>query len=187
MTGNGTDRRTEIEALDALLASCGADRTRWPAHARLKFASLVATDPEAQRLVKEAAALDSVLDRAPAPVRPSDALAERIVATAIAGARDRDPRASDIRLPTRSRPSAAGAGRGISWARMRDVSAMPWPAAALLAASLVIGAFAGTSGVLDQALVPIAEVAASDSDMEADASQLAFGDDAADLYAEETL
>jgi len=177
-----------MEALDALLASYGADRTRWPAHARLKFASLVATDSEAQRLVKEAVALDSILDLASAPSRSTSALAERIVAGAIAG--DRDPRTSDIRLPARSapRPGSTGAARGISWARARDISAAPWPAAALLAASLLIGAFAGTSGALDQAFAPLAEVAAPDStDTEVDASQLAFGIDVADLYAEETL
>ncbi|MGI9403056.1 MAG: hypothetical protein ACR2OF_00920, partial [Hyphomicrobium sp.] len=55
----------EFEALERLLGVYGADRTRWPARERLRFASIIADEPEAQRLVAETAALDQLLDQAP--------------------------------------------------------------------------------------------------------------------------
>ena len=61
------DRQSkEMDALERLLDVYGADRTRWPARERLRFASLVTDEPKAQRLMAEAAALDRLLDVASA-------------------------------------------------------------------------------------------------------------------------
>ena len=60
------DRRAEDRlALERLLDVCGADRTRWPARERLRFASFIGEDEGAKRLLAEADALDSLLDLAP--------------------------------------------------------------------------------------------------------------------------
>ena len=60
------DRRAEDrQALERLLEIYGADRTRWPARERLRFASLVAEDDAARHLMAEATALGSLLDLAP--------------------------------------------------------------------------------------------------------------------------
>jgi hypothetical protein len=181
MTTEETGPRPEIEALEELLARYGAERTRWPAPARLRFAPLLASDKEAQRLLREAGALDSILDKAPGPRLPAEALAERIVAAAVA--------------ESERRPTVLPRGRAVSGAPSRSVwrardlmGATSWPAAALLAASLLIGAIAGTLGALDPALETFTEVGADDNaENELDLGRLAYGTDAADLYAEELL
>ena len=83
-------RAEDRQALEHLLEVYGADRTRWPARERLRFASLVAEDDGARRLVSEASALDSLLDLAPkASAAREHALKERIVAAAL---RQTEPR-----------------------------------------------------------------------------------------------
>ena len=73
----------EMEALQRLLESHGADRTRWPARDRLRFAQMIAEDAEARRLVAEATALDSLLELAPAPsVEREQEIGARILALA---------------------------------------------------------------------------------------------------------
>ena len=66
----------------------GADRTRWPAQERLRFASLIANSEEAQRLVEEAAAFDRLLDQVPgADDGKLGGLVDQIVAAAEAEGR----------------------------------------------------------------------------------------------------
>ena len=150
------DRHAEDrEALTQLLEVYGADRTRWPARERLRFAGLVCEDREAHSLVAEAAALDRLLDLAPkASENRERALADRIVATAVAA-----------RRPSR-RPFLAGRFAGSEW-----------PAAGLLAASLVLGVFVGSTGTLDPTVQEVAEVAGIAT--ESDDFQLALGDEVA--------
>ncbi len=119
-----TDKHTaaNILTLSRLLDVYGAGRTRWPAAERLRFAPLLATDAEADRLVREAAAFDRLLDLAPrlAPERER-AVAQRIIAAAIA----------NRRAPAQALP------------RVVQGRTPVWRAAALLAASLLVGVFAG--------------------------------------------
>jgi hypothetical protein len=133
------ERKTvEMEALQRLLESHGADRTRWPARDRLRFAQMIAEDAEARRLVAEATALDSLLELAPAPsVAREQEIGARILALAQA-----QPRAVETRPEEelRARPRVQRPG-------LRHL-----PAAALLAASLLVGIFAGTSGVIERLL-----------------------------------
>jgi hypothetical protein len=184
MTEDNIKRGDDIEALERLLASHGADRTRWPAPERLKFAGLLATDAEAKRLLREAAVLDRLLDLAPRPSQESaSALAGRIVAAATAEAGERRARrpgrgsqqpAPWIAQAVRAfalRPGAMGAPRSL--------------AAGLLAASLLIGAFAGSLGALDSAIDPINAATSDDGGTDADATQLALGSDEAGLLEED--
>ncbi len=73
-------RSRELGAFARLLDGYGADRTRWPAPERLRFASLLAEDAEARRLLAEAAALDRLIDMAPLVAESRrEALVERIL------------------------------------------------------------------------------------------------------------
>ena len=169
------DRRAEDrQALERLLDVCGADRTRWPARERLRFASFIGEDEGAKRLLAEADALDSLLDLAPRASEARErALQERIVAAAL--------RSSETRLavvPTRAVVPAASslrsrlpAFRGFGSGRAKA----EWPAAALLAASLVMGVILGSAGTLDRAVQEVAEI--SGYTTATDTSQVALGDE----------
>jgi hypothetical protein len=129
-------KAVEMEALQRLLESHGADRTRWPARDRLRFAQMIAEDAEARRLVAEATALDSLLELAPAPsLEREQEIGARILALAQA-----EPRAVEKEVELRAR------------ARVQRPGLRHLPAAALLAASLLVGVFAGTSGVIERLL-----------------------------------
>lgn len=169
-------RAQDLDALECLLEAYGADRTRWPARERLRFASFISEDAAARRLLKEAAALDSLLDRAPRVSEDREhALKERIVASAL--------RSSEPRLAVVSGAAAATATKVPVWKRRPDVSSMfnrmpirsEWPAAAVLAASLVLGVMLGSAGTFEPTMQEFAEATGFDS---ADSSsQLAYGDD----------
>lgn len=168
MTTN--DKRAEDrQALERLLDVYGADRTRWPARERLRFAGLVSEDRAAARLVDEADALDRLLDLAP---RTSEvrmhALKERIVAAAV--------RSGHGGLAVV--PAHASAGEKLrGWARLPalGLSGSEWPAAALLAASMVLGVLLGSAGTFDSTMQEVAE--ATGFSRTADTSQLALGED----------
>jgi len=163
----------ERQALEHLLDVCGADRTRWPARERLRFASFVSEDEEAQRLVAESAALDALLDRAPRASQDREhALKERIVAAAL--------RSSETKLAVVTAGGEAPAmARLPSWLRgappARVRQRQEWPAAAMLAASLVVGVMLGSAGTFDSTMQRVAE--ATGVATAAERSQLALGED----------
>ncbi len=139
--------RPDIERLRLLLDTFGADRARWPAAERLRLAAFVASDAEARRLVAEAAAFDRLLDMAPRPSPERErAAVARIVAAAF-----RHENVPWKREPARERPL--------------------WRAAAPLAASLVLGVFAGMAG-----LVPGVEEFAQADAAEGDIQQAVLDD-----------
>jgi len=158
MTEKRTIEGTGLEAFEQVLERYGSDRTRWPAPVRRDFAGLVAKDPQVKARLSEAEALDRLLDLAPEPAIDTRALADRILGAAAAVA------------PAVQAPQAR-----VAWARSRPGSAAvaEWPAAALLAASLVLGAVFGVSGVFDRAAAPMVASASAD----ADPDQIAFEND----------
>lgn len=159
----------DFEALRRLLDTYGGDRTRWPAQDRLRFAGLVSTSSKAQAMLAEASALDRLLSMAPAdvPVRDVERLTQRIVARAkaevpvVAPSAGLTPvqRGGNITpLPQRRAPAAA-----------REY----WPQAALLAACLMLGIFAGQT-VLYGTMMEPSEIVTASSDSEPDATELAL-------------
>ena len=185
MTENNNIENDEMDALERLLASHGADRTRWPAPERLRFAPLLAASEQARRRLAEAAALDRLLDLAPEPRTNRSALADRIVAAASQEAAG--PQV--IRLPQRGGMGSllgSAAARASAFGR-ESMRSGQWAGGALLAASLVLGAFIGTSGVFNSAIQPLTVAAADETDTDADANQVAFGADGVGLYEEELL
>lgn len=166
-------RAQDLDALECLLEVYGADRTRWPARERLRFASFISEDEDARRLVSEAGALDTLLDRAPRASEDREhALKERIVAAAL---RTSEPRFAVVAGAQKDEPAKLPVWK-------RPVSSMlnklpirsEWPAAAVLAASLVIGVMLGSAGTFEPTMQEVAEAAGFAT---ADSSQLAYSDD----------
>ncbi len=198
MMSNKSTKR-DIEALTQLIERFGADRTRWPAPERLRFAGLLASDGEARRLLREAEAFDRLLDMAPRVSAPRQAaLADRIVAKALAEprvARGGGPALSGAPAGAAHRPPEIelGAGNvtsmGEARAARRPMRPMlersSWPAAALLAASLVLGLFAGNTGLFPDVGLSLAGMAAGDSDI--DGRTLALGPEVGSAADEDTL
>jgi hypothetical protein len=184
MTTKNT-RAEDRQALERLLEVFGADRTRWPARERLRFASLICEDDAARRLVAESAALDALLDRAPRASEDRErALKERIVAAALRSGEAKlavvasgQPKASH--LPTFMRAARLGSSRNGTRASRE------WSAAALLAASLVIGVMLGSSGTFDATVQEVAEATGLTTATET--SQLALGEDVLTNSDEELL
>jgi hypothetical protein len=151
-----------LAEFERLLDVYGGARTRWPAEARAAAAQLVARDAKARRLLAEAEALDRLLERAPLPsLAVEAALAERIVSAA-----QRSPRlvrtspggATVVPLPTGNDVPREPVP---SLSRTRRLLGADVRAAAVLAASLVIGVFIGISNV-PQRVVPQLATAVGD-------------------------
>lgn len=132
--------------LQQLLEAHGADRSRWPAAERLRFAPLIASNVQAKVALSEAAALDRLLDSAPTvSIERERALARRIVAAASAPPL-RAGRAGSNVVALRRNPASNFA------------TAIRHPAAALMAASLVLGIVVGSSGAISPAVTYLAEL-----------------------------
>ncbi|MBB1180263.1 hypothetical protein DSM05_13980 [Pseudomonas sp. FW305-3-2-15-E-TSA4] len=71
----------KAQRLHALAEAYGADLRRWPASERAFAESLIAADPSLKAVLDEAAALDALLDAAPAPA-PSAVLVAKVLAAA---------------------------------------------------------------------------------------------------------
>lgn len=147
MTDGKTTKPGDLKAFEHLLDSYGSDRTRWPAPQRLEFAGLVAGSPVAKRLYREAEAFDRLLDLAPAPASDEALLVDRIASAAFADAPEEAPRWQPAHRE--------GAMKRSGVPSRSLMSRVSWPAASVLAASLVLGAVAGFSGALDNAMGPI--------------------------------
>jgi len=179
MTEKSNERR-EIEVFEDFLARHGSDRTRWPASDRLSFASLLALNPEAKRLFREAEMLDRLLDLAPGAGSDMSRLTDCIVAAADAEAGDQAGREQRLR-PVTSRSSKP---LPASEPRRRT----EWPAAAFLAASLVLGTMGGLSGAFNNALAPImSSTTTAAADVIPDPSQIALGNDGTSTFEEDML
>jgi anti-sigma factor RsiW len=164
---NKPDDADVHDELRHLLEVHGADRNRWPAAGRLKFASVIATDPAAHQTYAEFAALDRLLDKAPSvSIERERALARRIMEAAA-----RPPLPVLVPIPASARPVVARAHP--SWAKR--------PAPALMAASLMFGLIFGFSGLPAPAYDAVAElIGLSDSDTEiVSASDVLHGDEEA--------
>jgi len=170
MTEKTTIEGTGLDALEQVLERFGSDRTRWPAPVRRDLAGLLAASTDAKARLREAEALDRLLDLAPEPVIDTRVLADRIMAAAAA-------ETPAVATP-KARIAWPGFGGGATGARAE------WPAAALLAASLVLGMVFGLNGTLDNAVAPLVQAS---TDAVIDPGQIAFDSDAFGMYEEDTL
>ena len=143
------DNKSKRERLDTVLSVFGPDPAGWPAGERAALKELVSADPDAARLLGEAAALDNVMARAPAGAA-DEALKHRIVAAAVAD-RSKESRIVPI--------SAVPARAGRTFATDRRTM---WPAAAL-AASFAFGLYLGVSELGTHAVDQALQLASLDS------------------------
>ncbi len=164
---------TDLEALQTALDTYGADRTRWPAPLRLRFASLIASNADAQRRLAEADAFGRLLDLA----SPSeDESADKVRAAVFAHLKGHGAPAvvPGVVVPMSRRASP-------------PASRLLWREVSLLAASLMLGVVAGLSGTLDPAQQAIAGITSSNSDADPDIGDVALGIDGGAVAEEESL
>ncbi len=154
--------------LEAALDTYGADRTRWPAPLRHALSGLIAGNPEAAKMLKDAQLFDRLLDQAP----QYDSARLGALAKSIAAAAESQPRVVPF-----SRPAPVPARPPV---RRWDYGY----AGAALAASLLVGIIAGQTNLLR----PAAELVIGDgSSYDASGTQLAQTDDADTLLDEDLL
>ncbi|WP_291990841.1 hypothetical protein [Luteitalea sp.] len=127
-----------LDELAELLDIWGGDAERWPAHVAPRIAAMLGR-PGAQALLAQARALDRVIATArdaPAERSPeaSRALTDRIVAAAMSQQPAQQAGSRVVPFPARERASPP-----------RRSFERQWQAAGLLAASLLVGVFAGGS------------------------------------------
>lgn len=158
---NTSNTSMTLADFERLLDVYGGDRTRWPAEARAAAAQLVARDAKARRTLAEAESLDRVLERAPLPsLAVEAALAERIVAAA-----QRSPRivkTAGGQSPVVSLPEGRAVPPPRAASRKLGLLRGEVRAAAVLAASLMVGIFIGISNVPQSVVPALADLAGTD-------------------------
>ena len=140
------NKKNELDRLEELLDTFGADPERWPAAERSALETFAGTDKLARQMFVEAQALERVMDAAPAG-SVSAALKAKIVAAAL---EDTTREATVVPLMQ----DHARSGRLFS---IRPAQSM-WPAAAL-AASFAFGLYMGVSGIGGVAVEDVLQVA----------------------------
>jgi anti-sigma factor RsiW len=170
-------RWADLTALERVLEVYGSNEERWPAAERARLGAVIQTDRKATAMLAQVRALDRVLAYAPRPSAASEqALADRIVQAAVADtARRAAPAGSNV---------IAWPERGRAAVPARTPVRAAWPAAALLAASLVAGVFVGFSGQATPAMQAVAGAVGLEAGE--DAVNLAFIDDAG-VYSDEDM
>ena len=158
-----------LDKLEAALDTYGADRTRWPAPLRLALSGLIAGNPQAQKMLKDAEAFDQLLDKAPQYDGARLAqLSDRIATAAV-----RQPRI----VSSQGNPI----GRSL-WQSLRRHHGL---AATALAASLVLGVFAGQTNVFNSTADAL--LGSSGAGVPKVTRQIAQTDDADSLLDEDLL
>ena len=167
MTGKNA-KAMSIDHFTTLLDAYGARLERWPPAHRLAAGQLLVADANARAAMAEARALETLLDRAAGPSRATpDDLVDRIVATAVkprivtsTSAPPTSSPAHDVVVaiaPGRMTSATALGGRNTGTFGVRRL-----PAAAALAASLVLGLAIGSLDLVHAPMRGLIELASSD-------------------------
>lgn len=135
-------KNKELALLDDVLDAYGADRTRWPAVARREISALLAQSAEARSRQEAAAAFDRLLDTAPSPDADRMAvLADRIM----------DRARTTPRVVATTPASRLGGTLPVLRRHAGGIAA--------LAASLMLGVFAGQSASMAPTVSELVELA----------------------------
>ncbi|MCB1504711.1 MAG: hypothetical protein KDJ47_07005 [Hyphomicrobiaceae bacterium] len=198
MTTSG-QKRSEIERLQAVVDVHGGDRERWPAADRLALGALVAHDDEAAAIVREALALDRLLNVAPALSPEREArLAQRIVAAAVKEGRwggETSSAQSSVAVPQRQHIEAAEVGATATGLKLpprarvhlwgRRATQGPWQSAVMMVLALGVGVLAGATLLAGDAANSTFTLADASEDVVL--QQLVAGDETLDAIAEDLL
>ncbi len=106
---------TGMDRLRELLEAYGAEPGRWPARERAAALTLLAENEDAQRLQRQAAAIDGLLDRA-TPIAPPIIDAELLVASVTATPQ----KTADV---VTLRPAARRSSGGSFWLKVASLAA----------------------------------------------------------------
>lgn len=174
VTGNA-----RLEQLRLTLDTFGADRTRWPAQRRHELSQFIAASTEAQTLMADAAAFDRLLDMAPT----LDGARQQALLDSILKAAERTPRvvienAPAVRPPAVRSPTVRSIER-------RNVRRWGGGAGAALAASLMLGIFAGQMGTVSSFADDMAAMAGFDAS--SSSQKVAQTDDSGGYFEEDLL
>ena len=204
MTETITSHASELEALESHLAVYGPDLSRWPLATQQRFVVLLTNNDEAQRLMAEAKALARIVFDGPVPAVPPEHAsvlrAKLMRAVEVERGSGGVASAFPASRPHVGKPALVFDQPGGNLAR--QAAAQPkrapprvfgLPARAALAASLVLGLFAGSFGLADQIMSPIIPIVSAQMERNAEPQEaslddeLAFGSDVFDFDEEGTL
>jgi hypothetical protein len=172
-------KSAQMQRLEAVLAAYGADPARWPEEERSALQSFIAANPEARRRADEEAAFDRLLAAAPGTVASgADSRARAALFAALDGADDSVPAASGNVVPF-ARKTAAPAVPAAARSMWKELSVM--------AASLLVGFFTVSQGLLEGSRLDPAQLTVSASEDPDDAGTLALGAIDGDAAEEELL
>jgi hypothetical protein len=166
---NDVTENARLEQLRLTLDTYGADRTRWPAQRRHELSQFIAASVEAQKLIADATAFDRLLDLAPT----LDGARQQALLDSILKAAERTPR-----VVIENAPATRPVQRSNVWR---------WGggAGAALAASLMLGIFAGQMGTVSSFADDMAAFAGWDTS--ASTQQVAQTDDSGGYFEEDLL
>jgi hypothetical protein len=160
MTGDNPN--FDHSELERILDTWGADRNRWPTSVRARADSLIGATTDARAMLREAAAFDALLDRAPVPsTSRRAAVSERILSTAVAAQGPSQREGVVLPWPGARRPQIARPAPA-AYARFRSA----WAAPALLAASLAAGIFMGALDMVPSPVNQLVQAVELDGDLE---------------------
>ncbi len=144
--------------LTHVLEAYGSDRDRWPETERPALEALIEEDPTAKMLLAEFKALDALLDRAETFAPPVD-LADRIVqfAEASGSAAQEKPETNVVSFPPLLQQK-----RQVTTEESRPFRL--WPAAGIMAASLLIGVYIGMNDLAGSSLLTVTGTQVADLD-----------------------
>lgn len=169
-----------MDRLRAVLSAYGADVERWPAADRTALQPFLARSVEAQALVAEEARFDGLLSAARQTASPS--------------AVDRSKAALFAQLDGELSAAAAPSGVVVPFARKPIPTLAPraargfWKEASVMAASLLVGFFTVSQGLLEGSGLDPAQFNVSGSGADADdVSAIALGHTDADASEEDLL
>ncbi len=157
----------QLERLRAVLSAFGADPLRWPAADRTVLESFVAQSAEAQALMEEEAGFDLLLaaGHRVSPAATSDRAKAALFAK-LDGELDVVAGSPGVVVPFARKavqPPAAAASRGF------------WKEASVMAASLLIGFFTVSQGLLEGSGLDPAQLTVSSGEDADDVSVIALG------------
>lgn len=171
------DNKNDIGALlKTTLDAYGANSERWPSAHRAQLIALTQSDPAAASLLCEARAVDRLLEASAVARRPDVPLdlVARIMNTAtnpvdgqipqIAAARS--TRGGEVVQLDRKRKLQPGGDRSVRSALSTFRQFGYWPAAAMLAASLLVGVFIGGTGQLNSTVTQLNALLGDSSSVE---------------------
>lgn len=161
------DNIDELSLLRDVLDRHGADSARWPVALQQRLTDLLRRSPEARRQVEEEAALDRILRLAPATTPKAAITLANSIADRIAASQGADELARRSQI-------APGGGRPAP--EMRHGARAHWPAAAALAACLLVGFVIGTSGLGGDAIDSVIGWTADSQSAATATDDLALGD-----------